>query len=181
MENLITGKKVYFSYFKDAYFEFIAERQWEDGFLRGISYDTYHPSQPGDWADLQGDKNDDSRFSFAVIEKELNNFVGWVSLSGVQLKSRGAMASIAIVGKENRGKGYGSDALNTLLKFSFCELGLNKVRLGVHSSNQGAINMYEKAGFVREGVDRHGHFEDGQFIDEYYYGILASEWLALQK
>lgn len=42
---------------------------------------------------------------------------------------------------------------------------LVRVELSVHADNPQAIGLYEKAGFVREGVQRRSVLIDGRFID----------------
>ncbi|RXK50639.1 N-acetyltransferase, partial [Enterococcus faecalis] len=43
---------------------------------------------------------EDDRFLFAILENTTEEFIGWVSLSDVQLKNRGANLGIAILQKE---------------------------------------------------------------------------------
>ena len=102
-------------------------------------------------------------------------------MSDVQLKNRGANLGIAILQKEQRGQGYGFEAVSLICKFAFYELGLHKIRLAVNSNNQKAIHVYEKVGFKKEGIDREALFQDGQWLDIYNYGILQKEWLQMIK
>ena len=176
MKNVIQGKKVYFSHFVEEYFEVIAKEQWDNHFLRSLSWDNIHPWNVETWKQFEGDNEDNNRFLFALKEIENHHFIGWVSLSEVQFKNRGAELSIAILGEKNRNKGYGTDALNLICQFAFYELGLHKIRLSVHSNNEAAIGLYEKIGFQKEGIDREGLFQDGKWLDVYYYGLLLEEW-----
>lgn len=84
---------------------------------------------------------------------------------------------MAILKEDNRNRGLGKDALNVILNFAFYELGLHKVKLSVHSNNIPAIKLYSSAGFVKEGTDREALFQDGNWLDVYYYGIIDSEWV----
>ncbi|MBM6614870.1 GNAT family N-acetyltransferase [Desemzia sp. RIT804] len=176
MKNVIKGDKVYFSHFVEEYFGIIANAQWDNYFLRSLSWDAFHPWNIENWKQFEGDNDDNGRFLFALKEKEEDTFIGWVSLSDVQFKNRGAELSIAILDEKNRHKGYGTDALNLMCKFGFYELGLHKIRLSVHSNNEGAIKLYEKIGFKKEGIDREGLFQDGKWLDVYYYGLLLNDW-----
>ncbi len=47
--------------------------------------------------------------------------------------------------------GYGKEAMNLLLDYSFSELNLHKVYLRVFSFNKRAICLYESLGFEKEG------------------------------
>ena len=97
-----------------------------------------------EWKDFTINKGEDDRFLFAILENTTEEFIGWVSLSDVQLKNRGANLGIAILQKEQRGQGCGFEAVSLICKFAFYELGLHKIRLAVNSNNQKAIHVYEK-------------------------------------
>ena len=84
--------------------------------------------------------------------------------------------AIAFGDEANRGKGYGYEAMQLLLKFAFHELNLHRVQLTVFEYNIRAIRLYEKMGFVREGTQREFLQRDGRRYDMYFYGLLVHEW-----
>lgn len=176
-KNIIEGKYIKLGHFEEDFFRVIAENQWDINFFRPLSWDTFHPYTIEDWKNFVGESDTNSRFLFAVIDKDRKEFIGWTSLSDIQFKNRVADLSIAILREENRNRGLGRDTLNVLLNFAFYELGLHKVKLSVHSNNTPAIKMYETAGFVKEGIDRQALYQDGNWLDVYYYGILDFEWI----
>lgn len=176
MKNVIRGDKVFFSNFEDEYLEEITKAQWASDWTRHLVWDTIQPWNTEDWKEFVGDNNSNERFLFAILEIESNKFLGWVSLNEVQFKNRGAELSIAIIHDDDRGKGYGYDALNLICNFSFYELGLHKIRLQVNSNNNNAVKLYEKIGFKKEGTDREALYQDGKWIDIYNYGLLFNEW-----
>ena len=55
--------------------------------------------------------------------------------------------------EEDHGKGYGTEALQLLCRFAFEQLRLNR-RACLLVFNTGARYVYEKVGFVQEGVRR---------------------------
>ncbi|WP_242391717.1 GNAT family N-acetyltransferase [Enterococcus faecalis] len=151
MENVLKGKHVGFSHFREEYIEHIAKQQWDNELLRHLSWDALHPWGLEEWKDFTINKGEDDRFLFAILQKE------------------------------QRGQGYGFEAVSLICKFAFYELGLHKIRLAVNSNNQKAIHVYEKVGFKKEGIDREALFQDGQWLDIYNYGILQKEWLQMIK
>ena len=181
MENVLKGKHIGFSHFREEYIEHIAKQQWDNELLRHLSWDALHPWGLEEWKDFTINKGEDDRFLFAILENTTEEFIGWVSLSDVQLKNRGANLGIAILQKEQRGQGYGFEAVSLICKFAFYELGLHKIRLAVNSNNQKAIHVYEKVGFKKEGIDREALFQDVQWLGIYNYGILQKEWLQMIK
>ncbi len=53
--------------------------------------------------------------------------------------------------------------------------GLIRIELSVHASNQRAIALYEKVGFLKEGVQRRGVCIDDRFIDTVNMALLLDE------
>lgn len=83
--------------------------------------------------------------SFAVVVNERT--VGQVNYNEIDRKDQSVDIDIIVYREEDRGKGYGTDALWTLCKYLFWEMGLAKVRLETATNNERAIKSYEKIGF----------------------------------
>ena len=102
--------------------------------------------------------------------------IGRIRYVDLSVKDRNAGLGIHIGEKDYWGKGYGTDAVMTLLNYLFNELQLHRVWLGTESYNLRAQRCYEKCGFVKEGVDRESRFVDGQYNDRISMGILSREF-----
>ncbi len=76
-------------------------------------------------------------------------------------------------------RGYGTDAIVTLLRFGFDEVNLHRVALEVNEDNARAIACYRKCGFVEEGRLRDHRFRRGEYRDTLIMGVLAGEFRAL--
>ena len=63
-----------------------------------------------------------------------------------------------------RGRGLGFRLLNTALEQAR-GAGFVRIELDVYADNMRAIALYEKVGFVREGVVRDAVFVDGKYRD----------------
>jgi len=88
---------------------------------------------------------------------------------------------IGIGEREYWGKGYGSDAMNLILRFAFETLNLKRVSLTVFEYNERAVHSYEKCGFRPEGRLRQWMQRAGQRYDLIFMGILREEWEVLQR
>ena len=86
---------------------------------------------------------------------------------------------IGIGEREFWGKGYGTDAMDLILRYAFVELNLRRVSLNVFEFNQRALRSYEKAGFQLEGRQRQVMQREGRRSDILYMGILREEWMAI--
>jgi RimJ/RimL family protein N-acetyltransferase len=63
-----------------------------------------------------------------------------------------------------------------LLDYAFKGLDFRRVSLEVLAINTNAIKLYEKLGFVREGIRRKEFFLDGKYLDSYIYGLLSEDF-----
>jgi diamine N-acetyltransferase len=104
--------------------------------------------------------------------------IGGAGFHHVDKRNRLAECGLVIGDKKNWGRGYGTDALRTLLRYGFDTLNFNCIQLCVMAFNERAIHVYEKIGFVREGTRREVHFYNGQYWDIHLYSILRREWQA---
>jgi diamine N-acetyltransferase len=111
-----------------------------------------------------------------TIETLDGAYVGAAGLHEIDLVDRSAEVGIVIANERNWGKGYGRESLALLADLAFQTLNLHRLYLRVYAYNERAIRVYEKAGFVREGVDRQAHFHGGTWHDVIRMGLLASEW-----
>ena len=79
-----------------------------------------------------------------------------------------------------QGKGYAKEALQVLLQELFLGLSIHKAIAEVDPRNEPSWRLLEALGFRREGHLKEGFFdeEDGTWVDEYLYGLLAREFLS---
>ncbi len=71
-----------------------------------------------------------------------------------------------------RGQGYGKRLIETALQAAF-STGFSRVELAVHDDNARAIALYERVGFVREGVKRRATCIEGRFGDTLMMAVTA--------
>ena len=102
--------------------------------------------------------------------------VGNTGLFNLEWTNRSAEFGIFIGNKSSWNKGYGTEALQLMLRHAFSTLNLNRVYLRVLASNPRARRSYEKAGFQLEGTLRQATFRRGIYIDSHIMSILRSEW-----
>ena len=119
---------------------------------------------------------DDSTRIFG-IETGDGNLVGNIGLRDLDWKNRNASLGIVIAESEYWGRGYGSDAVITMLAFAFHEMNLHRVYLSVFDFNERAIRCYEKCGFRHEGRAREVFFRDGRYHDSLLMAILRQEFV----
>lgn len=110
-----------------------------------------------------------------VIEDENRRPIGTCGLRGIDAQLGTAFLGLMIGEPELWGRGYGTAATRSLLRFAFRELALKEIRLSCHHSNCGALRCYEKAGFRPSSHQP----DQAQFGDqEIRMAISRDEWLA---
>ena len=125
---------------------------------------------------LESKYKDDREIVLAIVLKDADRHVGNCGLHKIDYVDREAEFGILIGEKEEWGRGYAPEAARLLLDYGFRELNLHRIGLEVFSYNLRAQRVYEKVGFVREGIRRESHFSNGLFHDTIIMGILRTEW-----
>ena len=110
-----------------------------------------------------------------VIERKDGKPIGELGLLNINLVQRRAELGISVGEKEYWGRGYGTDAIHTLLRHAFAEMGLRRVGLITDEDNGRGIRCYEKCGFVREGLLRAHRLRYGRPINMVQMGVLAGD------
>lgn len=101
--------------------------------------------------------------------------VGAIGLRGINWRSRSAEYWIYLGDRTVRGKGVADEASRLLLRFAFSTLGLHRVFLQVNVTNQPAVRLYRRLGFVEEGTLRGAVFAEGRFVDRLLFSMLEEE------
>lgn len=112
----------------------------------------------------------------SIVLENNDDILGLITLASINLTNQSAVLHIMIGDKANHGKGIGTFAVGEMLKHAFLNLNLHRVELSVLSSNVIAQKLYEKCGFIREGVKRKAVYKEGKFIDMYIYSILREDY-----
>ncbi len=119
---------------------------------------------------------------FLIFMRDSNDRLGMIGLDHIDHRNQSAeYGRLLIADPKMRGQGYALDATLTLLRHAFRDLNLNRIYLRVYADNDAAIGLYERCGFVREGLEREAVFMDGRFRDLVHMSILRSEYLARLK
>lgn len=110
---------------------------------------------------------------FAIVD-EKDEYLGTISLKNISYKN--GNAEYAIVTRKNaQGTGVARLATCELLQYAFEELKLHKVYLNVLAENIRARKLYEKCGFMQEGISKEAVKINGKYESLIWYGIIKKE------
>lgn len=125
------------------------------------------------WFDAIQQQKDAVFFGIRLLKR--GNLIGTCQLHSINSVHRTAELQIRLGEAGERGRGYGTEAVRLLLDFAFKDLNLNRVHLHVFATNGMALRVYEKVGFVREGLLRKAAHIDGEYVDVVVMGIVREE------
>jgi RimJ/RimL family protein N-acetyltransferase len=115
-------------------------------------------------------------FHFMIRTKADDRLIGKAAIHWIEWTNGNAFLRLGIGSAEDRRKGYGTQALQMLLRFAFAELNLFRVSAIVPEYNKGAIALLHRFGFVQEVCRRRALERDGRRWDLYIFGLLRDEW-----
>ncbi|MBL7214321.1 MAG: GNAT family N-acetyltransferase [Phycisphaerae bacterium] len=116
-----------------------------------------------------------TEINMAICLKNNSEHIGNTYIRDINWVNRNGVIHLFIGDKEQRGKGYGKEAIKLIIEYAFQTIGLNRLYLYVFEDNSNAINLYKKAGFVVEGKLRKHVYKNGKFKDILIMGLCKSE------
>lgn len=156
-----------------AYMRFLEDREMIR--LTGSGSEAVTEQAAKDWLDRIGKLSDD-RADFMIVPKGGDGIIGEVVINEYDADNRHANIRIGICGADNRGKGYGSEAMALMMRYGFEHFDLHRLELSVYDFNPRAIHVYEKLGFRREGIQRDVLYLDGRYYHSIVMSILEEEF-----
>ena len=116
---------------------------------------------------------DGARFAIEADKK----CIGQCALFNFKETAQTCELGITIGDQAYWARGYGRDAIQSLLDYAFRIRNIRRVLLSVNGNNQRAIKAYKSCGFVEEGCLRAHVWNNGEYVDLVIMGLLREEWL----
>jgi len=126
------------------------------------------------WINDQMGRTDVLR-TIVATKENVEKGIGTVILTDIDYKNGVAQIHIKMDRECGRGRGYGTDALNAIVKYAFEEMRLNCVYADVLSYNVISQKLFLKAGFKQDGILRSRVYKGGEYIDFYSFSKLRNE------
>jgi RimJ/RimL family protein N-acetyltransferase len=122
-------------------------------------------------------EEDKNLFYFTVRALPEERLVGFARIYHISWSHAAGMLQMGIGDPGDRRRGFGSEALELLLRYAFEELNLFRVTVLVPEYNTAAVRFFEKAGFVIEVRRREAVNRMGRRWDLLHLGLLQSDWM----
>ncbi len=136
------------------------------------------PAQAHLYLSLRKDEPTTAVHAWAIADKESNELIGALTFFSISGTHARAEVGYSLLSK-CQGKGLGSEALSTALKYGFDTLNLYRIEADVDPRNIGSIKLLEKLNFQREGFLRQRWRVNGEVCDSVLYGLLKEDYSAI--
>ena len=118
------------------------------------------------------------QFTILLREKDSTQKIGRIVLADIEKGWKGEIWRIYIGDKSLRGKGYGRQAMEAVMRYCFDVLGFERLYLDHYTGNP-AGKLYLSLGFRYEGVLRKNCRKNGILYDVHLMSMLREEYEAL--
>jgi len=112
-----------------------------------------------------------------IVERSSNLPVGQTAFFKIDYINRSTVYYLAILDPSYWSKGFGKETTRLMVNYAFKTLNLNRIQLHVYAENTPAIKIYQRVGFVKEGVLRQAMFRNGGYCDFWVMGMLRQDWM----
>ncbi len=124
---------------------------------------------------ITANNNSESKnLTFAIEQAISKTFIGLIALKIGNEKFKNGEVWYKLH-SDYWGKGFGTEALNSILKFGFEKIKLHRIEAGCAIENIGSIKILEKAGMTREGRKRQVLPLKSGWSDNFEYAILETD------
>jgi len=116
--------------------------------------------------------NSNDNHFFAILTNSEKRHIGNVRLGPVKEDGRRCQFSMMIGNTDYHGLGIGTEVVSLGAAYCFDTLNVHKVFLDVITENLPAIRIYEKNGFITEGLLKDHVFLNGRYHDLKLMGLI---------
>jgi RimJ/RimL family protein N-acetyltransferase len=110
-----------------------------------------------------------------TIKSHEGDYLGNISLTGIDYRTGCTEIGLFLGDRTQWQRGVGTEAVTMVTRFAFGQLRLHRVEARVLAFNERAQRLFERCGFVREGVLRQSHYADDTYHDVVVYARLATD------
>ncbi|WP_162848590.1 GNAT family N-acetyltransferase [Paenibacillus nanensis] len=117
----------------------------------------------------------ESDFGRMLITHKSGRIAGAITFFKGAADNEGYEIGFQIYRKEDRGKGYATEALRLFSSYLFEWKPIPRLQICTAKENAAARRIAEKCGFVYEGTMRHAYFARGKYVDLDLLSMLRHE------
>ena len=116
----------------------------------------------------------DVYFHWVIEWKENWKLIGTINLGNVDETSLYS-DTCYMLSPEYQGRGIMTEVLQSVLRYAFDKIGLNRVQAEVFAGNDASARVLTKCGMQLEGIARKKYYKGGRFYDTAQYAAVRGE------
>ena len=117
-------------------------------------------------------RNNPDNSLLAIVLKDKNRHIGNIKIGPINRVHKFAKVGIIIGEKSFWGEGFATEAVKLAVDYAFDTLGLHKLNAGVYANNSASVKLFEKCGFIKEGIEKKQYDCNGEYVDGIMFGRL---------
>jgi RimJ/RimL family protein N-acetyltransferase len=114
--------------------------------------------------------------NFIILTRPGSDKIGFVSYYPVRTDYLNLYEIGYRIRPNERGRGYTTEAAGLLVDYLFAKRKIERIESVTDVENLPSQRVLEKNGFKREGELKKRFYSDGEYRDEYMYGLLREDW-----
>jgi RimJ/RimL family protein N-acetyltransferase len=128
---------------------------------------------------------DDAKFFIEKIAPDANNLILAIEVGGQAIGAIGIYPQTDVyrknaelgywLGEPFWGKGIATDAVKTLVEYTFQHMDIYRIYAKVFETNKPSMRVLEKCGFMLEAILQKAVVKNNVLMDEYLYAVLSNK------
>lgn len=108
----------------------------------------------------------------AICKKDTSEAIGLIDLFDFDVKNKRAGIGIIIQNETDRNSGFGKEALELMINYSFHQLQLHQLYANIGTDNKASLALFTTFGFEKTGVKKDWNFTRNAFHDEAVFQLI---------
>jgi diamine N-acetyltransferase len=107
-----------------------------------------------------------------ICETVNNKTIGLIDLFDFDPKNNRAGVGILIHNSDQRGQGFGKQALKLVIEFAFYQLQIHNLYANIGTQNENSLHLFATFGFEKVGIRKDWNYIGNQYQDEAIFQLI---------
>jgi diamine N-acetyltransferase len=107
-----------------------------------------------------------------ICESESDKTIGLIDLFDFDPKNHRAGIGILIHNTNQRGQGFGKQALQLVMDYSFNQLQIHNLYANIGTQNENSLHLFATFGFEKVGIRKEWNYIGNQYEDEVIFQLI---------
>ena len=118
----------------------------------------------------------DTWFQLAIVMKDNDELIGDIGIHF--LKTEPSEIELGVTLNLNfQGKGYATEALTSIISYSFSELKKNRILVSIDPNNESSLRLFKRLAFRRREISAESDLTRREWPEDIVFALQHDEWL----